>query len=130
VNYVNEWIYDEMAIYYLWNNELPRNPDYSLITNKFFNSILYTFHPTTNPDGDRFSWIQENYVDLLDNLSGVSSSEIGFEYIFVGVTDAQYYALVLYPKSGTDAEAKGINRGRFIIQVDGNDITPDNYSSL
>ncbi len=130
VNYVNEWIYDEMAIYYLWNNELPRNPDYSLIPNKFFNSILYTFHPTTNPDGDRFSWIQENYVDLLDNLSGVSSSEIGFEYIFVGVTDAQYYALVLYPKSGTDAEAKGINRGRFIIQVDGNDITPDNYSSL
>ncbi|MFA7493443.1 MAG: S41 family peptidase [Proteiniphilum sp.] len=132
VNYVNEWIYDEMSIYYLWNNKLPQKPDYSLIPGKFFKSILHTFHPVTNPYGDRFSWIQENYKDLLDNLSGVSSSEIGFDYIFVRTNEAgtRYYALVLYPKSGTDAEAKGINRGRFITQVDGENITPDNYTSL
>lgn len=132
VNYVNEWIYDEMSIYYLWNNKLPGSPDYSLIPGKFFKSILNTFHPINNPDGDRFSWIQESYVDLLDNLSGVSSSEIGFDYIFVRSNEAgtQYFALVLYPKSGTDAEAKGINRGRFIIQVNGENITPDNYTSL
>jgi len=132
INYVNEWIYDEMSIYYLWNDKLPQRPDYSLISGKFFKSILYTFHTATNPHGDRFSWIQENYVDLLDNLSGISSSEIGFDYIFVRTNDTgtQYYALVLYPKSGTDAEAKGINRGRFITQVNGENITPDNYSSL
>lgn len=132
VNYVNEWIYDEMSIYYLWNDKLPQRPDYSLISGKFFKSILYTFHTATNPHGDRFSWIQENYVDLLDNLSGISSSEIGFDYIFVRTNDTgtQYYALVLYPKSETDAEAKGINRGRFITQVNGENITPDNYSSL
>lgn len=132
INYVNEWIYDEMSIYYLWNDKLPQRPDYSLISGKFFKSILYTFHTATNPHGDRFSWIQENYVDLLDNLSGISSSEIGFDYIFVRTNDTgtQYYALVLYPKSGTDAEAKGVNRGRFITQVNGENITPDNYSSL
>lgn len=123
INDVNEWVYDEMSIYYLWNNRLPRNPDYSLVPSKFFDSILHH-------QEDRFSGIQENYVDLLDNLSGVSSDEIGFEYIFFGVNVNQYYALVLYPKSGTDAEAKGINRGRIITQVDGKDITPSNYNSV
>ncbi len=132
INYVNEWIYDEMSVYYLWNNKIPSKPNYSLNPRNFFRSILYTFHPTTNPDGDRFSWIQESYVDLLDNLSGISSAEIGFEYIFIKADQAgsKYFALVLYPKAGTDAEAKGINRGRFIMQVDGKDITPKNYSSL
>lgn len=132
VNYVNEWIYDEMSIYYLWTDKLPKSPDYSLIPSKFFTSILYTYNATSNPDGDRFSWIQESYVDLLNSLSGVSSSEIGFDYIFVRTDEAgtQYFALVLYPKAGTDAEAKGIDRGRFITQIDGEDITPDNYSSL
>ena len=25
--YVNDWIYEEMSIYYLWNNKIPKNPD-------------------------------------------------------------------------------------------------------
>jgi hypothetical protein len=40
VNYVNEWIYDEMAIYFLWNNEFPES-DYSLNPTKF--SIPYIY---------------------------------------------------------------------------------------
>lgn len=130
--YVNDWIYEEMSIYYLWNNKIPKNPDYTLRPNLFFKSILNTYNKSSNPEGDRFSWIQESYVDLLGSLSGVSSDEIGFEYIFAAVNDArtQYYALVTYPKLGTDAYAKGINRGRFIVAVDGKDITSTNYKSI
>lgn len=131
-NYVNDWIHEEMSIYYLWNDKIPRMPDYSLKPNVFFSSILNTFHPVSNPDGDRFSWIQENYVDLLDNLSGVSSDEIGFEYIFAwaDASRSNYYALVLYPRPGTDAQEKGIDRGRFVTQINGQDITPENYREL
>src|SRR5690606_37781867 len=119
--YVNGWIYDEMSVYYFWNDKLSKTPNYSLYPEDFFDSILYKYNKTSNPDGDRFSWIQEDYTELLGNLSGVASHEIGFEYILVG-TDAtlkQYYALVLYAMHGTDAELKGINRGRFITKING-----------
>ena len=130
--YVNGWIYDNMSVYYLWNDKLAKSPNYSLNPEDFFESILYKYNKTSNPDGDRFSWIQEDYTELLGNLSGVASHEIGFEYILVG-TDAtlkQYYALVLYAMHGTDAELKGINRGRFITKINGQNITADNYKNL
>ena len=71
-------------------------------------------------------------MDLLGSLSGIKSDEIGFEYILVGLNEArtQFYALVTYPKKGTDAYEKGINRGRFITAVDGKDITSSNYRSI
>ncbi len=130
--YVNGWIYDQMSIYYLWNEKLSKSPNYSLNPADFFNSILYKYHATTNPEGDRFSWIQEDYVELLNDLSGVSSDEIGFEYIFAWADQAKthYYALVLDPKLGTDAKAKGINRGRFVTKIDGQNITPQNFKTL
>ncbi|MDD2298893.1 MAG: S41 family peptidase [Fermentimonas sp.] len=130
--YVNGWIYDEMSVYYFWNDKLSKTPNYSLYPEDFFDSIIYKYNKTSNPDGDRFSWIQEDYTELLGNLSGVASHEIGFEYILVA-TDAtrkQFYALVLYPMHGTDAEAKGIDRGRFITKIDGQNITSENYKNL
>lgn len=130
--YVNNWIQEEMSIYYLWNTLIPKSPDFKKHPADFFNSLLNKYHATSNPDGDRFSWIQENYTDLLKSLSGVSSDEIGFEYIFVSINEArtQFYALVLYPRKGTDAEAKGISRGRFVTKVNGQNITPSNYRDI
>lgn len=130
--YVNDWILEEMSIYYLWNDKITKNPDLALFPGKFFDSLLNKYNTATNPHGDRFSWIQEDYVELLKSLSGVSSDEIGFEYTFVRSNDAgtQFYALVLYPRKGTDADLKGIDRGRWITKINGQDITPDNYRDL
>lgn len=129
--YVNDWIYEEMNVYYLWNNKIPKNPNFDLRPDKFFSSLLNTYDPISNPEGDRFSWIQEDYTDLLGSLSGVSSDEIGFEYTFVRTPDPNmYYAIVTYPKLGSDAYAKGIDRGRFITAVDGKSITPSNYRNI
>ncbi len=129
--YVNKWIHENMSIYYLWNYKLPENSNFSLYPSDFFFSLINEYG-TGNPEGDRDSWIQENYVELLGNLSGVSSNEIGFEYVFIPADNPQthYYALVLYPFKGSDAETKGINRGRFITQIDGQNITSQNYRDL
>ena len=130
-NYINGWIHDNMSVYYLWNYKLPETPNFSLYPDNFFYSLLNE-HNTSNPEGDRYSWIQEDYVELLKDLSGVSSDEIGFESIFAWADQARthYYALVLYPKHSTDAESKGIKRGRFVTKIDGQNITPQNYSTL
>lgn len=131
ISYVNNWIYQEMSIYYLWNTSIPRNPDFKLYPVDFFDSLLDKYNAITNPDGDRFSWIQENYTELLNSLRGVSSDEIGFDYIPVGINGTNYYyLLVLYPRPGTDAEAKGISRGRFVTKINGQNITDSNYQDL
>lgn len=131
ISYVNNWIYNEMSIYYLWNTSIPRNPDFKLDPDDFFDSILNKYNAITNPDGDRFSWIQENYTELLNSLRGVSSDEIGFDYIRVRVNGTNYYyLLVLYSRPGTDAEAKGISRGRFVTKINGQNITDSNYREL
>lgn len=130
--YVNDWIYKNMSIYYLWNNKLPSSPDYTLTPNKFFESILYTYDANKRPDGDRFSWIQKSYVDLLNNLSGVSSDDIGFEYMPLWADQAKtkIFALVLYPKLKSDASEKGIKRGQFITKIDDQYMTASNYKQL
>ncbi|MDD4698135.1 MAG: hypothetical protein PHR52_11440, partial [Fermentimonas sp.] len=51
--YVNGWIYDEMSVYYFWNDKLSKTPNYSLYPEDFFDSIIYKYNKTSNPDGDR-----------------------------------------------------------------------------
>ncbi|MDD4729197.1 MAG: S41 family peptidase [Dysgonamonadaceae bacterium] len=128
--YVNEWIYENMLVYYLWNNDIPDKPDFSNNPKQFFESILSDKDKTK--EGRRFSWIQENYLELSNSLSGVKSDEIGFEYEFVWADEAQthVYALVTYPKIGSDAYNKGIDRGRYITRIDGKKITVSNRYSL
>ncbi|WP_436415507.1 S41 family peptidase [Petrimonas sp.] len=129
--YLNDWIYEQMSIYYYWNTKIPKSPNYSLTPDKFFDSVLYKYS-ATDPDGDRFSWIQEDYTELLKSLSGVASDEIGFDYTFLWAdqTKTHYYALVTYVKLGTDALAKGIKRGRFITKINGQNITAQNHRTL
>ncbi len=131
IKHVNDWINEEMSIYYYWNTKIPKSPNYSLTPDKFFDSIIYKFS-SSNPDGDRFSWIQDDYIKLQQSLSGVASDEIGFDYIFLWADQAKthYYALVTYAKLGTDALAKGITRGRFVTKIEGQNITPQNYRTL
>ncbi|OJU35919.1 MAG: hypothetical protein BGN96_04685 [Bacteroidales bacterium 45-6] len=122
---IDQWIYDNMKTYYLWTDQITANPDYKSTPATFFNSLLYKKE-------DRFSWIQENYVDLLNSLNGVEAQEIGFEYTFWWKS-AKMDSLVievLYPRKGTDAYSKGIERGDFITSVNGQAITGTNYKTI
>src|SRR5689334_19392956 len=70
--YVNDWILENMQYWYYWENELPTSPDKNTDPSSFFESLL--------ADDDRFSWIQENYIDLLNSLQGINK-EAGFEFV-------------------------------------------------
>ena len=72
--HVNDWISDKMEFWYLWSNELPAAADKNLNPDDFFQSLL--------TDDDRFSWIQENYQELLNSLKGISK-EAGFEFVLI-----------------------------------------------
>lgn len=123
--YVNNWIYDNMELYYLWNLDLPSSPDKSQEPEAFFNSLL--------SNEDRFSWIQENYIELLNSLQGVNK-EAGYEfklYLTSGGSDA-LIAQVMYIKAGSlvDTEGKDLKRGDVITHINGTQITLSNYQEL
>ncbi|RYF47204.1 MAG: peptidase S41, partial [Cytophagaceae bacterium] len=76
---VNNWILANMSYYYYWNDKIPANPDKTLSPDQFFDSILYKYNATSNPTGDRFSWIQQSADELKASLSGESKTT-GMEF--------------------------------------------------
>jgi C-terminal processing protease CtpA/Prc len=121
---VNEWILENMQIYYLWNTQIPSKTDKMLSPDKYFESLLYTKE-------DRFSWIQEDYVELLNSLSGVNT-EAGYDFnlLLMSENSSDVIGFITYIKPGTPAEDAGLKRGNYFHKINGTQITVDNYSSL
>jgi C-terminal processing protease CtpA/Prc len=128
---VNDWILNNMRYYYYWNDKIPATLDKSLSPDKFFSSLLYTYNVTTNPTGDRFSWIQESADDLKASLSGVSKTDgLEFKLYLRSSTGDDIIGKVLYVLKGSPAEKAGLVRGDIFYQINGQNLTKANYSSL
>lgn len=71
-SHIDSWIYENMQYWYLWNDKLPASTDQNLDPEAYFKSLL-------SPE-DRFSWIQDDYKDLLNSLQGIAK-EAGYEFV-------------------------------------------------
>jgi C-terminal processing protease CtpA/Prc len=120
---VNDWILENMEIYYLWNRQIPSKTDNTLSPDAYFESLLYK--------DDRFSWIQEDYVELLNSLSGVNT-EAGYDFMLLRMSEnnSDVIGCVTYIKPGTPAETAKLKRGDYFLEINGTQMTLDNYSSL
>jgi carboxyl-terminal processing protease len=120
---VNEWILENMKFWYLWNEELPSNPDKSLAPEPFFESLLVS--------EDRFSWIQDDYQELVNSLQGISK-ESGYEFVLYreSQSNTNVIAQILYIKPNSPAATAGLKRGDIITRVNGQQLTTSNYQSV
>ena len=123
-DYVNSWILANMKEAYYWTDRIPTSPNKLQSPDLFFESLL------AKPE-DRFSWIQDNYQDLLNSLQGVSK-EAGYEFALyrASSTNNNVLAQILYIKKGSPADMAGLNRGDVIDQINNQQITIDNYQTL
>ncbi len=129
--YANHWIYENMSNFYLWNEHLPAKPAYNVRPDAFFQSLLYKYNEQTNPERDRFSWIVENYTDLINYLNGISNDEIGFEYLLFPVKNSdKLLGEIQYVKQNTPAAQAGLKRGQFFSQINGVTLDGNNYQTL
>ena len=128
---VNEWIYETMSIYYLWNEQLPRNPNYNQHPETFFESICYWYDKNRNPEGDRFSFIEDSHVNLMNELSGIVANEIGFEFSLALMADGQsVVGEIEYIKKGTPAEKANLKRGQFFSAINGTALDISNFKEI
>jgi carboxyl-terminal processing protease len=124
---VNNWIYSQLKSYYLWESQLAAvsKTDLKLKPDDYFESIL-----VKPGELDRFSWIQESAEELTASLNGVNKVA-GLRFSAFNANDAKTKVAlsVSYALKGSAADKAGLKRGDLITQVDGVDLTPDNYSS-
>lgn len=127
---VNRWIYDRMKLWYYWEDKLPSKPDFNQRPDDFFEGILYHFDPNLRPDGDRFSWIQDNADELTSSLSG-STVSYGMEFRIAQVTSLnKTFGTILYVFPDSPAFQAGLRRGDHFTEINGQEITFANSRNL
>lgn len=121
---INSWMLEKMNLYYFWNENIPLRTNKSLNPDKYFSSLLY------KPE-DRFSWIQENFTDLLDYLSGVQM-EAGYDYslTWTDLTQQKIVGIINYIKPDSPASGTDLKRGDIFSAINGISLTIDNYNDL
>jgi len=125
---VQDFMYQVMNNFYFWQADVPNladskfdsreDPEYvsflkanSNPADFYFDELLFT--------EDRFSFLSENYEDLVNSLQGVSKSN-GLEFgLSLFGDDNDVFGYVEYIIKDSDAASKDIKRGDIFLTVDG-----------
>ncbi len=138
---VQDFMWKAMNFWYFWQQNVP-----NLADDKFPNtpegSTLYTnfLLSEDNPEDffnnklrfseDRFSFLSDNYVELTNQLAGISKSN-GLEFGLVRFADSDdIFGYVRYVIAGSDAATKDIERGDIFVGVNGQTLNLSNYKDL
>lgn len=127
----NDWILSNMKYWYYWNDKIPASPDMSRGPSEFFSSLLYKYDRTSNPNGDRFSWIQESADELTSSLNGnTKTTGLDYRLVIYPSGSSNVVGIVLYTLPGSPAAKAGFKRGDIFTHIDGQKLTTTNYNSL
>ena len=134
---INDYIWKGLNQYYYWQEEVDELADSKTTNAAEYNTFLGSvvdpsdFFDSLNHEDDRFSWIEENYVDLQNQLAGISASN-GMKFYVTRQcqTCNELVAVVTYVLPESDAAAKGIERGNLITSINGRDLSVENYVQL
>lgn len=131
------FMWQAMNQWYFWQKNVS-----DLSDSRFSSDAQYTEYLQANPDPeeffnekllfreDRFSFLEADYRELVNNLGGISKSN-GLEFGLIqlsGSNDVFGYVQFILPDS--DASEKDIARGELFTRVDGVQLTVENYRGL
>ena len=122
---VNTFIYEYTKELYLWTSTVDwtkQYPQYEPNSFDFFDKLKYK-------EEDRWSMLTGDAKGFYNALDGVSASSFGYELIWGRFSDyPSRFAIVLYVYPNSPAELAGLQRGDFLVTINGmEDITDDNY---
>ncbi|WP_068472386.1 S41 family peptidase [Saccharicrinis aurantiacus] len=122
---INKFVYDYMNQYYYWTEDMPStNPMSQADSKEYFNSLLFS-------SIDKWSFITDDYQGLVDYFNGVQK-DYGYSirpYLWEqGSTKVVACVEFVYPN--TPASDAGLKRGDVIININGEELSTDNYQEL
>jgi len=132
---INDFIWDGLNYWYYWQESVPDLSDSKTSNSTDYLSFLSKKEPepffdSLNHPDDRFSWIQDDYEELDNLLSGIELSN-GIEFgLFLECNGQDVFGYVKYVQKNSDAEIKGVKRGMFFNSIDGNRLNRNNYVDL
>ena len=124
----NKWIHEVMSYYYLWSDKMPSlaNTKTDAKPTDYFYTLLYDY-----PKTDRFSWIDESFTNLQNQLNGISTVlGIKNNAFYTDNTNTSLAFVLAYVLKGSPAEKAGLKRGDIILKVDDQTITNANYTTI
>ena len=124
----NKWIHEVMSYYYLWSDKMPSlaNTKTDAKPTDYFYTLLNDY-----PKTDRFSWIDESFTNLQNQLNGISTVlGIKNNAFYTDNTNTSLAFVLAYVLKGSPAEKAGLKRGDIILKVDDQTITNANYTTI
>ena len=133
---VQNFMWQAMNLWYFWQQDVSDLADDRFATdeeytvflaseadpNDFMESILF--------NEDRFTFWNEDYTTLVNNLSGISKSN-GLEFGLVQFANSsEIFGYVRYIIPNSNASTQDIQRGDLFTRVDGQVLNLDNYIDL
>lgn len=125
----DRWIDDTMRVWYYWHEDIPNTNklNYFIAPFNFYSSVL------SKKDGKN-----GRYYSTIDSLKNTTRSipytdySYGFQFTTNRVenNDTALYAHVLYVASNSPASTIKLERGDWVMEMNGKPITKKNYSKL
>ena len=133
---INDFIWKGLNQYYYWQSDVSNLSDSKATMESEYIALLNSqqdskefFEDLLHQD-DRFSWIEEDYEVLENQLSGTTASN-GMKFqLYVRDDGESIIGAVTYVLPDSDAFNKGIIRGDIFNSVNGNELNFNNYMSL
>ncbi len=120
------WIEDSMQVWYYWADEIPDDNRLNFFTepSAFFKSLL--------SKSDKFSHIDSLTISATTRSIPYTERSYGFQFSTekVADNDTALYARILYVADGTPASDIRLQRGEWIMKMNGKPITQKNAGNL
>jgi len=134
---IKNFIYRGLNFFYLYKADTPELANNAFGNQEELDAFLNSydspealFDYLQSPQ-DRFSLLVDDYIELENALSGITKNHgMEFGLVFYPDGSSNVFGYARYTLPGTDAEAKGLERGIIFNTIDGQQITETNYRDL
>lgn len=125
----DRWIYDTMRVHYYWQDAIISYDKANFFSEpfNFFKSLL---SKEDGKNGYHYSTIDSLHTSNTTRSIAYTEHSYGFEFALYQLEGSKYAALILYVAANSPADEIGLKRGDWIIDMNGENITKNNYSTL
>lgn len=136
---VEDFIFSAMNLYYLYEARVPEFANSFFKTEASYIEFLASFEEPEDlyydlvvESHDRFSFMHHDYEELNNLLNSGIAKSTGMDYKLHRFSSDpnKVFGYVRYVLPNSSASEKGIKRGDFFTEVDGQELTLSNYSQL